>query len=34
VMLPAAGGATYEAMLAAGWTDETMVANGMMQPKF
>jgi hypothetical protein len=30
VMLPPAGGATYEAMLAAGWTDETMRANGMM----
>jgi len=29
-MLPAAGGATYEAMIAAGWTDETLVAHGMM----
>jgi hypothetical protein len=31
VMLPAAGGASYEAMLAAGWTDATLVAHGMMQ---
>lgn len=31
VMLPPAGGATYEAMIAAGWTDETLRANGMMQ---
>ena len=30
VMLPAAGGASYEAMIAAGWTDDTMRANGMM----
>lgn len=29
-MLPAAGGSTYEAMIAAGWTDATMIANGMM----
>lgn len=29
-MLPAAGGATYEAMIAAGWTDATLVAQGMM----
>lgn len=28
-MLPAAQGATYEAMIAAGWNDETLVANGM-----
>jgi hypothetical protein len=32
VMLPAANGATYEAMIAAGWTDATLVANGMMAP--
>jgi hypothetical protein len=31
VMLPAAQGATYESMIAAGWTDETLVAHGMMQ---
>jgi len=31
VMLPAAGGATYEAMIAAGWTDALLVAHGMMQ---
>lgn len=30
VMLPAAQGATYEQMIAAGWTDETLRANGMM----
>lgn len=30
VMLPAANGATYEAMKAAGWTDEAMIAQGMM----
>lgn len=29
-MLPAAAGGTYEAMIAGGWTDETLVANGMM----
>ncbi len=29
-MLPAAGGVTYEAMIAAGWTDATLVAHGMM----
>lgn len=31
VMLPAAQGATYEAMIAAGWTDDTLRAHGMMQ---
>jgi len=31
VMLPAANGATYEAMIAAGWTDELLVQHGMMQ---
>lgn len=31
VMFPAANGATYEAMIAAGWTDETLRAHGMMQ---
>ena len=30
VMLPAAGGATYEQMIQAGWTDETLRAHGMM----
>lgn len=30
VMLPAAGGASYEALKAAGWTDEMMVQHGMM----
>ena len=30
VMLPAAGGASYEQMIAAGWTDALLVANGMM----
>lgn len=30
VMLPAAQGATYEQMIAAGWTDATMRAQGMM----
>lgn len=30
VMLPPAGGATYEQMIAAGWTDALLVANGMM----
>jgi hypothetical protein len=29
-MLPAAGGATYEQMLAAGWTDATLRQHGMM----
>lgn len=29
-MLPAAGGATYEQMIAAGWTDETLRQHGMM----
>ena len=31
VMLPAANGATYEQMIAAGWTDDTLRAHGMMQ---
>ena len=30
VMLVPAGGATYEQMIAAGWTDALLVANGMM----
>lgn len=29
-MLPPAGGASYEAMIAAGWTDELLVSQGMM----
>jgi hypothetical protein len=29
-MLPAANGATYEQMIAAGWTDDTLRAHGMM----
>jgi len=32
VMLPAAQGATYEAMIGAGWTDALLIANGMMSP--
>lgn len=31
VMLPAANGATYEHMIAAGWTDAMLVQHGMMQ---
>jgi len=31
-MLPAANGATYEAMIAAGWTDAMLVQHGMMAP--
>lgn len=31
VMLPAAQGATYEQLIAAGWTDATLVQHGMMQ---
>jgi hypothetical protein len=31
-MLPAANGATYEQMVAAGWTDATLVQHGMMAP--
>ena len=31
-MTPAAQGATYEQMIAAGWTDETLIAQGMMVP--
>lgn len=31
VMLPAAQGQTYAAMIAAGWTDATLVQHGMMQ---
>ncbi len=30
MMLPPAGGASYEAMIAAGWTDATLVQHGMM----
>jgi len=30
-MLPAANGATYEQMVAAGWNDEQLIANNMMQ---
>lgn len=33
VMTPAAGGFTYEQMLAAGWTDATLLEHGMMQPR-
>jgi hypothetical protein len=32
VMLPAAQGATYEALIGAGWTDALLVQHGMMQP--
>lgn len=32
VMLPAANGATYEAMIASGWTDAMLVQQGMMAP--
>jgi len=32
VMLPAANGATYDAMRAAGWSDELLVQHGMMAP--
>jgi hypothetical protein len=31
VMLPAAQGATYEQLLAVGWTDVTLIQHGMMQ---
>lgn len=31
VMLPAAQGATYEQMIAAGWTDALLIQHGMMQ---
>lgn len=31
-MLPPANGATYEAMIAAGWTDAMLVQHGMMAP--
>jgi len=35
IMTAAAQGATYDAMIAAGWTDETLVTNGMMMaPSF
>lgn len=35
VMTPAANGATYEAMIAAGWTDESLISNGMaIKPSF
>jgi len=30
-MLPPAQGASYEAMIAAGWTDATLREHGMMQ---
>jgi len=30
VMLPAAGGATYEAMIAGGWSDALLIQHGMM----
>lgn len=33
VMLPAAQGATYEAMLTAGWTDATLIQHGMMEDR-
>jgi hypothetical protein len=32
VMLPAALGASYEAMIAAGWTDAALIQHGMMAP--
>jgi len=32
VMLPAAAGQTYEALIAAGWTDALLVQNSMMSP--
>jgi len=32
IMLPAANGQTYEAFLAAGWTDADLVSQGMMAP--
>ena len=32
VMLPAAQGASYEQMLAAGWTDALLIQHGMMKP--
>lgn len=32
VMLPAAGGVSYEAHIAAGWTDATLIAHGRMAP--
>ena len=31
VMLPPAQGATYEAMIAAGWNDALLIQHGMMQ---
>lgn len=31
-MTPAANSATYEQMIAAGWTDETLIQHGMMLP--
>jgi hypothetical protein len=34
-MTDKAAGATYEAMIAAGWTDEMMIAQGMaIKPSF
>ena len=33
-MTPKAAGATYEAMIAAGWTDALLIEHGMMMPGF
>lgn len=33
VMTPAANGYTYDQMIAAGWTDATLVEHGMMQAR-
>ncbi len=33
VMTEAAGGVTYDAYIAAGWTDEQLVEHGYMQPR-
>jgi hypothetical protein len=32
VMTPAANGMTREQYIAAGWTDEQLIQNGLMQP--
>ena len=32
VMLPAAGGHAYETLIGGGWTDQTLIANGLMAP--
>ena len=32
VMLPAANGASYEQLIASGWTDQLLIQHGMMQP--